>query len=503
MKKKGFRLTKKKGILLILILFASFVTFIGYKMLSKDNKTEETVIPANDRIAMYAYNECGGTTGYSMTNFTTIAEAVNAGYVYNSELSTCTNGATISYDSTNNTVSVNTTSATSCNIYFDYYGIKPSNSSGTIGYNEMNYQSGMPAMMSNNYQTMDNTGSNDYRIQLLSNSDITAFEDGGDAPVGVYKSITCASIAAGENGRIVLGSGTYEFDKSQMLVYPGQTLEGAEMTSTTITTSANFGNASTEDRYSLITTTGSNITIKDLTINGGSYGAYLVPTSSAETKFSVIRAVSGSLNLDSIRISNSKRNLLVIGDELNTNGNSLASVTTNNVVFEGSDKPVDLVNTYYDVKISYGSLTLDANSVIDCVIGLDPNSSSSIKQLNIGNRDDLYTFGVPSTFWTYPFYTSATSTSKYFLYLYSACTTDPFKSTFVKLYDYSQNQDAIDDMVWSTIDSLEDGATSDELMTANQLLNLIAYLHFVAYPDNTTIEDMYDELNNAIASAEY
>ena len=462
MNKKGFKLTKKKGIILLTLFTTVILGVIGYGIFSTKNKSIDI---KNDKFAIYTMDP--GSDTYTLSSqYSTISSLIDNGYRFKTTESTCTNGATLTYDSSTKTVGLTTTSATQCNLYFDCFPV--SSMTGTI----KAYTAG-------------------------------TYNNGNGTPVGTYMTITGAAAAAGEGGTVALSSGMFYFSESQYINVDGITITGAGIDSTEIITSDYFSKADTEERYSLITTTGSNITIKNLTVDGGSYGAYLAPTSSAETFFSVIRAVSGSLNLDSIRIGNSKRNLLVIGDELYTNGGSSALVTTNNVVFEGSDKPVDLVNTYYDVKISYGSLTLDANSVIDCVIGLDPNSSSSIKQLNIGNRDDLYTFGVPSTFWTYPFYTSATSTSKYFLYLYSACTTDPFKSTFVKLYDYSQNQDAIDDMVWSTIDSLEDGATSDELMTANQLLNLIAYLHFVAYPDNTTIEDMYDELNNAIASAEY
>ena len=458
MNKKGFKLTKKKGIILLTLFTTVILGVIGYGIFSTKNKSIDI---KNDKFAIYTMDP--GSDTYTLSSqYSTISSLIDNGYRFKTTESTCTNGATLTYDSSTKTVGLTTTSATQCNLYFDCFPV--SSMTGTI----KAYTAG-------------------------------TYNNGNGTPVGTYMTITGAAAAAGEGGTVALSSGMFYFSESQYINVDGITITGAGIDSTEIITSDYFSKADTEERYSLITTTGSNITIKNLTVDGGSYGAYLAPTSSAETFFSVIRAVSGSLNLDSIRIGNSKRNLLVIGDELYTNGGSSALVTTNNVVFEGSDKPVDLVNTYYDVKISYGSLTLDANSVIDCVIGLDPYNNN-IKQLNIGNRDDLYTFGVPYYLYIYPFYTSATSTSKYFLHLYSLCTTDAFKSTFVKLYEYAPNQDAMDDMVWSTIDSLEeDGATSEELTIAHQLLDLLEYM-LDEYSESETIigwyVDLYETLEN-------
>lgn len=323
------------------------------------------------------------------------------------------------------------------------------------------------------------------------NPDITAYASGSDDPVGTYATIDAAAAAAGVNGRIVLGSGTYEFNGRQSISVEGVTLEGAGMTSTTMTTSAAYASASTTNRKALLTIAAPNVTVKNLTIDGGSYGANLVPTSSVETEFNVVRVNSGSATLQNVKILNSKRTLLSVGTS-----NSSATVVGQSLVCEGTPKTIDVVNTYADVNIVYGSLTLDANCVVDAFISKDPNNNT--KTLDISACNNLYTLYCPQEFLFFTFYTETTSTIKHFVSSFSdASTTTEAKDKYAQLVNYSGNVTVLGDMVQATISSLEDGATTEELDIANQMLDALEYAK-TKYPSNTTIAGWYNNLASAI-----
>ena len=72
---------------------------------------------SNAALAIYIPNAT--KTAYVQSSYTSIAEAIAAGYEFNESESSCTNGATLTYNSANNTVSVTTTSATTCDFKFD------------------------------------------------------------------------------------------------------------------------------------------------------------------------------------------------------------------------------------------------------------------------------------------------------------------------------------------------------------------------------------------------
>lgn len=327
------------------------------------------------------------------------------------------------------------------------------------------------------------------------NGTITAYASGSSTPLGTYGSITEAANAAGTNGRVVLSAGTFEFDYRQIIAVDGLTLEGAGIDSTTVITSSSYASAGTSDRKALLTLTGTGVTVKNLTVDGGTYGSTLVPTGDEGTMFNVVRVNSGSATLQNVKIKNSKRTLLSVGMSTTT-----ASVVGQGLVLEGMDKTIDTVNTYADVNIVYGSLTLDADCVVDAFISKDPGNNNA-KTLTADSSLGLYTLGCPYTFWIFTFYGDSTSTIKHFMHAYTLCTTDEAKSTFVKLFDHQANQSVLDDMVWATIDSLEDGATSEELTIANQMLAALDYAR-VQYSSNTTIAGWYSDLADAISSVQ-
>ena len=61
---------------------------------------------------------CTGTCGYKKVTDYNTTGLLNDGYAFDSTLSTCTNGATLSFDSLNNKLNVSSTSKTVCNAYF-------------------------------------------------------------------------------------------------------------------------------------------------------------------------------------------------------------------------------------------------------------------------------------------------------------------------------------------------------------------------------------------------
>lgn len=325
------------------------------------------------------------------------------------------------------------------------------------------------------------------------NPTITVYDANNNMVSGTYTTIDAAAAAAGANGRIVLGSGTYEFNGRQTIAVNGITLEGAGINSTIIITSSSYASGSTTNRKALLTIAATGVTVKDLTIDGGTYGANLVPTSSEETKFNVVRVNSGSATLQNVKIKNSKRTLLSVGTSTTS-----AAVVGQGLICDGTVKNINEANTYADVSIVYGSLTLDANCVIDAFINKDSNSNT--KTLDISACDDLYTLSCPETFLFFTYYVETTSTVKHYMRSYEAGTTTALRDKFAKIFDYTGNHSVLNDMVEATIDSLEGDATDEELTIANQMLSALQYAK-TQYPSNTTIEDWYDDLDYAISNA--
>lgn len=324
------------------------------------------------------------------------------------------------------------------------------------------------------------------------NPDITAYASGSDDPVGTYATIDAAAAAAGVNGRIVLGSGTYEFNGRQSISVEGVTLEGAGMTSTTMTTSAAYASGSTTNRKALLTIAASNVTVKNLTIDGGSYGANLVPTSSEETQFNVVRVNSGSATLQNVKILNSKRTLLSVGMS-----NSSATVAGQGLVCDGTVKTITEGTTYADINIVNGSLTLDEDCVIDAFINEDNDGGTTSLDFDCGG---LYTLNCPEQFLFFTYYVETTSSIKHYMRSYAYGTSTALRDKFAKIIDYSGNYVTLGNMVTCMIGILGNNPTSDELTTANQMLSALAYAK-TKYPSNTYISGWYNNLNYAINNA--
>ena len=139
---------------------------------------------------------------------------------------------------------------------------------------------------------------------------ITAI-DANNVTVGTYTSISSAASAAGENGKVVLSAGTFEFNGRQGISVNGITLEGADKNATFIKTSDTFKDGSETNRKALLTIAANNVTVKDLTIDGSVYGSTINPNND---DFVVLRCNSGSdVELNNILVKGSKKSLIQIG----------------------------------------------------------------------------------------------------------------------------------------------------------------------------------------------
>lgn len=139
---------------------------------------------------------------------------------------------------------------------------------------------------------------------------ITAKNAAGEVVGTTYTSISSAASAAGENGKVILSAGTFEFNGRQGISVNGITLEGADKNTTFIKTSDTFKDGSETNRKALLTIAANNVTVKDLTIDGSVYG----DTITANTDFVVLRCNSGTdIELDNILVKGSKKTLIQIG----------------------------------------------------------------------------------------------------------------------------------------------------------------------------------------------
>ena len=189
---------------------------------------------------------------------------------------------------------------------------------------------------------------------------ITAI-DANNVTVGTYTSISSAASAAGENGKVVLSEGTFEFNGRQGISVNGITLEGAGKNVTFIKTSATFKDGSETNRKALLTIAANNVTVKDLTIDGSVYGS----TITAAADFNVVRINSGSnIVLNNIYVTGSPKSLITIG----SNSNS-ATVTATNLDCQATYKAIPKYTettydyVYADIDINNGSFTLNSGAV--------------------------------------------------------------------------------------------------------------------------------------------
>ena len=98
---------------------------ITFNELSKDQtadlnavlSTGFTLEESRTQVAILVQN--AEETAYVSSSYTTIVEAVEAGYAFNKTASSCTNGATLVYHDATDTVSVTTSNATQCTFKFD------------------------------------------------------------------------------------------------------------------------------------------------------------------------------------------------------------------------------------------------------------------------------------------------------------------------------------------------------------------------------------------------
>ena len=456
MNKKSFKLTKKKGIIISVPLIALILCIIGYYVFI-DNKLGNTD-PNNEKIALYtnatwSYEEGVKDENYSLSSYNTITELASHGYILNETMSTCTNGATLTYDSTNKTVGLTTTSATQCTLYFDY---SPHKINGTI----------------------------------------EAYTAGSAKPVGTFNSISEAADAAGDYGKIVLSEGTFEFGQAQYIKYDGITLEGKGIDSTLITTGSNFASACTMCKYSLLTLEGTNITVKNLSFDGGNYGRTLI-VDNANTEFSVIRAVNGSHTLQNTKVLNSNRNLLVIGDY---NSNTSAEVTVENFICDGPEKlnfEHYILQTYPDIEVYSGGLTLDEDSIINCVIAIPSNSNA--KRLDVDDVGDIYHLQFTTKVWIFTYYYEVYTNLNKMSYVLgqSLLSDNRYAETYIPAEWYSSNVETLEAMINDTINNLVDGnVTTKDIETADNFLSFLSYMQ-TRYPSNSDIQDWLDRLSNA------
>lgn len=190
-------------------------------------------------------------------------------------------------------------------------------------------------------------------------------EDGIYVGMTKYETIAAAQSAAVNQNLPITISGTVEFGYRQGISADGIMLQGEN--NATIVTSDAFASASETSRKAILSTEASNVTIKDITFDGGTYGSTLVPDSSTGTEFNVLRINSGSAALENVTIKNSNRTLLSVGTS-----STEATVTANGLYCDAVYKTMD--TPYADVNVVNGTLTLNSgqvNGLICTDAGLD------------------------------------------------------------------------------------------------------------------------------------
>lgn len=244
--------------------------------------------------------------------------------------------------------------------------------------------------------------------------------------VGTYSTIDTAANAAGENGKVVLSAGRFEFNGRQTIAVAGITLEGAGKGLTTIATSSAFAGGSPSNIKALLTITANNVTVKDLTVDGSVYGS----TITAEADFDVIRINSGTgINLENIFVTGSPKTLILVGS-----GSNSVSVTATNLDCQATYKaiPSKIGSSYSNV---YADIDVNSNSYFSLMSG---NVNGFI---NSANANHLYN-GTTNHYrltksWLILDIIDVMTTTKHFVGSYHNVKSDPeldtYKADFVTL----------------------------------------------------------------------
>lgn len=335
---------------------------------------------------------------------------------------------------------------------------------------------------------------------FATNPSITVYDADDEEVSGTYTTIDAAAAAAGVGGKIELGIGTYEFNGRQTIAVNGIRLVGHGIGQTIVTTSASYASASQTNRKALLTIAASNVTVSGISFDGGNYGRTLVPIyNNADTEFNVVRVNSGSATLDNVSIAGSTRTLLSIG----TGGNSptSASVIGQGLVCTGMDKDIDDDCTFADVSIVRGSLSLDANCVMDAYISKDGNVTTSV--LDVTNCPSVYSLKYPAyTIFFYTYYTEVAASLKRFAEAYANTESATTKDKYATMLDYTNNETVLNAMITQTDTNLRDGnVTEDDLFIGNTLLDAVQYA-LTKDLTNTKLANWQQTLINALAYAQ-
>lgn len=280
-------------------------------------------------------------------------------------------------------------------------------------------------------------------VMVLGSMATVAFADGETATGTIkvngveYSSISAAEAAAGVGGTINI-SGTIYLSSREGIETDGLTLIGDG--TAVITTADNFSAASDKNRKSVLNVEGAGVTIENITFDGGSYGANLVPDSTEATEFNVLRINEGTVTLKNVTINNSKRTLLSVGTST-----SSATVTADGLYCEAFEKTVNGANTYADVNVVNGELILN-KGLVNGFIAEDYGWESLKKyQGTFTNNLESSHFTLDYTFvddenYIIPWEITQTLTSTYVHY--------------VKCYDYAVTNGTSDVSVY--VDSIND-----------------------------------------------
>lgn len=308
------------------------------------------------------------------------------------------------------------------------------------------------------------------------NGTITAKNSSGET-VGTYTTIDAAVSAAGANGTVELSAGTFEFDGRQSVAAAGVTVKGAGIGQTVVTTSANYQNGSATNKKALFTVTADNVTVQDITFDGGAYGNGI----SSGTDFNVVRLNSGNgIVLEDVMITGSNRTLMSVGTSTDT-----AEVTANGLYCEAPYKalPTSLFSdTYADVNVVNGTLTLNSGEVNGLICEDDYG-------IFVNNTSNHYKLSYRSIIWN----RDVTSTLAHFVYSYQNIS-DSDTSLYINMMTKNDNIPTIESMV-------------DEAVTAPVDKELVsAFIIFIddaidssSGSTKTALESCKTELENALA----
>ena len=319
---------------------------------------------------------------------------------------------------------------------------------------------------------------------------ITAKNVSGAVVGSGYSSLGAAAAAAGEYGTVEITAGYIYYDSRQGVSTDNVTITGAGRGATIITTSSTFANALPKNRKALETFTAENVTVENLTFDGGAYGRSIVPDSTEATQFNVVRVNSGSVHFDNVSIAGSTRTLLSIGTWGNTA--TSATVTAENFYCDGEYKTVTTANTYADISIVNGDFRLISGTV-DAFIceDKDTNAGHFVNDCATTHHELKHTEKfLIWTLWT----AYTTSTTKHFAECYTQMqsVSSSAKGKYAADLNDSDNDATTTKMVNDAISFIAAGDTD----TADALLDALDYTKG-EYPSNTFIAQEYTRLYNA------